>query len=240
MIVHVLPGDATAAEFRKANIDGEMIVFREALVVGDVSGSTLDEFWERRANFILMEYGEDPIDYRESVAYEVERLLDLPSDAELNLWFEYELFCHSNMWFCLDLLRDLDRPVYRVQPLNASPDDVWKGFGNHGPKELEQCFESRIQFTREDIEMGSRMWQAFRDRDSRRLLELGEYRSPCFPFLREVCTAAAEIDTKPRRIVQDLREQGLKGIAEVFPEFQKRAGVYGFGDQQVSRLLETA
>lgn len=239
MNVHVLPGDAPAAEFRKADIEGELIVFRECLVVGDVSGSTLDEFWDRRANFILIEYGEDPIEYREGVAYELERLIGLPADAEVNLWFEYELFCQTNMWFCLDMLRAFEGKVYRVQPLNASPDDVWKGFGNHGPKELESCLEARTPFTQKDIEMGSRLWQAFRERDAGRMLELGEYRSPCFPFLKEVCDAAAEIESRPAEIVRELKAGGLKEIDSLFPEFQKRAGVYGFGDLQVERLLET-
>jgi hypothetical protein len=239
MIVHVLPGDATAAQFGNTDIEGERIVFREALIVGDVSGSSLDEFWDNRANFVLIEYGEDPIDYREKVAYELERLIDLPSDAEVNLWFEYELFCQANMWFCLDLLRGFEGKIYRVQPLNASPDDVWKGFGNHGPKELESCLEDRTRFTAEDIESGSRLWQAFRERDAGRLLELGEYRSPCFPFLKEVCEAAARIDSRPAEIVRELKASGLKEIDSLFPEFQKRAGVYGFGDLQVERLLET-
>ncbi len=233
-----MPGDATVAEFRKADIDGELIVCREAFVAGDLSGETLEEFWETRANFVLLEYGEDSIGYRESVAYELERLIGLPTYAEVNLWFEYELFCHSNMWFCLDLLKDFDGTVYRVQPLNSSPDDVWKGFGNHGPDDLRNCFEVRTQFTREDIEIGSRLWAAFRNRNARELLQLGEHRSPCYPFLREVCEAAAELDTRPAAIVRELKSRGLNDLESVFPEFQKRAGVYGFGDLQVEQLLQ--
>ena len=239
MIVHVLPGDATAEQFRTADIAGEVIVCREALIAGDVSGETLDEFWDRRANFILLEYGEDPLDYRETVAYELERLIGLPAEAEVNLWFEYELFCHANMWFCLDLLKGFEGAVNRVQPMNASPDDIWKGFGSHNGDDLRNCFEARIRFTQEDLEMGPRLWQAFRTRNARELLQLGEYRSPCYPFLREVCEAAAELDTRPAAIVRELKSGGLTDIESVFPEFQRRAGVYGFGDLQVERLLDT-
>jgi hypothetical protein len=237
MIVHVLPGDSLVEEFKKAGIDGEVIVCRECFVVGDLTGETLDEFWRSRANFLELEYAGDPIEYQEGVAYELERLIDLPADGEVNLWFEYELFCQANMWFCLDLLKTSNTNVYRVAPVNASPDDVWKGFGEHDAKDLTNCFESRIDFSPDDIAMGSRLWDAFRKRDSAKLRELGEYRSPCFPFLKEVCDAAAEIETRPAGIVSELKSAGLKEIETVFPEFQKRAGVYGFGDLQVEHLI---
>ena len=85
MNMHVLPGDSLAAEFRKTRLDGEVVVCRECLVAGDKSGTTLDEFWERRANFIALEYAGDPIEYQENVAYELERLIGLPAGTEVNL-----------------------------------------------------------------------------------------------------------------------------------------------------------
>ena len=240
MIYHVLPGDSLAADFRKTGIEGEVIVCRECLVAGDKSGTTLEEFWDRRANFIALEYGGDPIEYQENVAYELERLIGLEPGDEVNLWFEYELFCQANMWFCLDLLKTADAHVYRVEPLNASPDDVWKGFGKLDAAELVNCYEGRIEFSDDDIETGSRLWNAFRAGDAAQLLQLGEYRSPCFPFLEEVCEAAAVIDSKPIDIIRQLKSAGKDDIESVFPEFQKQAGVYGYGDLQVELLLRNA
>lgn len=238
MSIHVLPGDSLAAEFNTTGINGDVIVCRECLVAGDKSGTTLDEFWDRRANFIALDYGGDPIEYQENVAYELEKLIGLPADTEVNLWFEYELFCQVNMWFCLDLLKDSDLNVFRVEPLNASPDDIWKGFGKLGAADLVKCYEGRKQFSEEDIAMGSRLWQVFRLDDSAELLRLSEYRSPCFPFLKEVCQAAAEIGSRPAEIVRKLKAEGLNELESLFHEFKKRAGVYGYGDLQVARLLE--
>ena len=59
MNYQVLPGDAVAEEFRKTKIDGNVIICRECLIVGDVDADILPEFWEQRARFILSEYGED-------------------------------------------------------------------------------------------------------------------------------------------------------------------------------------
>ncbi|MGH9947262.1 MAG: DUF1835 domain-containing protein [Pyrinomonadaceae bacterium] len=237
MIYHVLPGDSLVEEFKKTDIVGEVIVCRECLVAGDLTGETPDEFWQVRANFLSLEYDGDPIEYQENVAYELERLIGLPADAEVNLWFEYELFCASNMWFCLDLLKNTEAKVFRVAPLNASPDDVWKGFGQHNAEQLGECFEARVQFTDEDLATGAKLWNAFRKRDSDKLLELGEFRSPSFPFLQEVCDAEAEIDKRPAEIMKEIKNAGFTEIETAFPEFQKRAGVYGFGDLQVANLL---
>jgi hypothetical protein len=237
MIYHVLPGDTQVEEFRKTALDGELIVFREALVTGPVESANVDEFWERRAHYILSEYGEDEIEYQEKVADEILRLTDAEKGDEVNLWFEFELFCGVNLWFCLDQLKGSGASIYRVSPVNPSPDNVWDGFGQHTADDLRACYETRVELTEEDIEIGASLWAAFRDRDADRLHELGEYRSPAFPFLKEVSEAASELETKPAAIVKEIVASGKHDIDEVFPEFRSRAGVYGFGDLQVEKLL---
>ncbi len=237
MIYHVLPGDAQVEEFRKTGLEGELIVFREALITGPIDAADVNEFWDRRARFVLAEYGEDEIEYHEKVADRIARLSDIESGADVSLWFEYELFCSVNMWYCLGALQGSGARIFRVAPINASPDDVWKGFGSHTANDLLACYEARTQFSAEDIATGAKLWRAYAVRDSEQLRSLGEYRSPCFPFLKEVCEAAAEIEDRPAEIVRELRAGGLATLEEIFPRFQERAGVYGFSDLQVEKLL---
>ncbi len=237
MNIHVLPGDSLVGEFRRTGIQGEVIVCRECLVAGDKSGLTLEEFWDRRANFIALEYAGDPIEYRENVAYELEKLIGLPPGTEVNLWFEYELFCQVNMWFCLDLLKDSEASIYRIEPVNVLPDEIWHGFSKLNASELVTCFNGRTRLCAEDITTGSRLWNSFRTNSVGEMIRSGSYRSPAFPFLQEVCEAAAEIESRPAEIVRALKAEGLNDIELLLPEFQKRAGIYGFGDLQVGRLL---
>ena len=236
MTVHVLPGDAVREQFNAANIDGEVIVFREAMIAGPLDDADIDAFWDFRANFIAVEYGEDPIDFREKVVYEIERLDDISPDTEVILWFEYELFCQANMWFCLDRLREHPE-VSRAAPLNPTPEDVWKGFGDHSSQDMAECFDRRVKFSSEDRQIGSELWRAFRSRDGEKLKELGKYSSPALPFLKEACDAAAAVDSEPLAILREIRESGNNELDTIFPEFQKRAGVFGFGDLQVEGLL---
>jgi hypothetical protein len=239
MIYHVLPGDAQVEDFRMTGIEGEVIVFREAFVTGPIDAIEIDEFWDQRARFILTEYGDDEIIYQEKVADEILKISDIGPDDDVNLWFEFELFCNVNLWYCLRELKDSGANVFRVAPVNLEPDDVWKGFGGHGPNELQTAFDGRVEMTPEDIAVGSQLWDAYRLGDRSELRNLGEYRSSALPFLKEVTEAAADIDTLPKQIICEIKSEGLATLDEVFPEFRNRAGVYGFGDSQVERLLDS-
>jgi hypothetical protein len=238
MIYHVLPGDAVAGEFQKTGITGEPIVCRECLIVGPVDAETQYEFWDQRARFIFAEYGEDEILFHELVADELERLADISDGDEVNLWFEYELFCQTNMWFCISRLADSGADIYRVEPAVRAGDEIWKGFGALTADELRQCFDERVRFAASDLQLGSGLWQAYRTGDHDRLKELNKTPSPCFPHLTEVCEAEIHKTTRPFEILREITAGGMTDIDKIFVEFSKRAGEYGFGDLQVQRLLD--
>jgi hypothetical protein len=234
MIYHVLPGDAQVEDFRQIGLQGELLVCREALIQGDISGETLDEFFNDRAAFL----GESDSNYDANVASQFRPLLNVGSADEVNLWFEYELFCAVNMWFCLSLLLDSDADIYRVAPVHLSFEDRWDGFGNTNPEILKRCYADRVKLSKSDIELGAEVWNAFRRRDADELLHLTLEPQTAFPYLDEVGRAAANIDTKPLETVREIKREGKLDLAVVFPEFRRRAGVYGFGDTQVKRLME--
>jgi len=238
MIYHVLPGDAVANDFRKTDIGGRIVVCRECLIVGPVDADTPFEFWEQRAHFILSEYAEDEIGFQERVADELEKLSDVEAGDEVNLWFEYELFCQSNMWFCLSLLDGPDADIYRVEPAVRSKDDIWNGFGLLTPADLRECFKRRTKFETADLKLGHDLWQAYRTGDHDRLRKLSTSNSPCFPYLAEVCDAEINKSTRPQQIIREIVEEGTTDFGEIFTEFTKRAGEYGFGDLQVQNLLD--
>jgi hypothetical protein len=237
MIYHVLPGDAQVDGFRSTGIEGQMLVCREALVEGDVSGNTLDEFFNNRAAFLNQTPDEDPAVYNANVASQFRQLLNVSERDEVNLWFEYELFCAVNMWFCLSLLLDSDAQVYRVSPVHLSYEDRWDGFGGANSVVLKECFDKRVKLDRSDIKLGSELWNAFRRKDHEAIINLTSQPVAAFPYLDEVGRAAAEIDSRPLAIVAEIEHEGINNFSEIFAEFRRRAGVFGFGDTQVKNLL---
>ncbi|MEP7147431.1 MAG: DUF1835 domain-containing protein [Acidobacteriota bacterium] len=238
MILNVLPGDATLGAFMDSGIEGEIAVCRECLVVGDLSGSTLPEFWENRARFLAGEYPDASGDYHETVVREFAKLAAPGSDSQINLWFEYDLFCQTNMWFCLSLLAESTADIFRVAPVKLSDENVWEGFGALTPHDLKECFDSRVKLSPDDIRLGSDLWSAYRINDHLQLEALSMIESPAFPKLREVCAAAPEKEAGARKIVGEIISNGVSEFDEVFRNFKARAGVYGYGDAQVKKIWQ--
>lgn len=237
MTLHILPGDAQVEVFRETGLDGEVIVCREALIDGPVNAADLTTFWKMRADFIEGSYGENANSYFENVVPEFEKLTGIKSGAEINLWFEYELFCQVNMWFCLHLLRDTGAAVYRVAPVVRDEKTRWQGFGGFGLAQMLECFSERTKFSANDILLGTQLWEAYRDNDLKKLEGLAASESKCFPYLQETGQAAIERDTRPKRILKEIIDSGATEFKEIFPAFAERAGVYGYGDSQVKAIL---
>jgi len=237
MIYHVLPGDAQVEAFTQTKLNGQVIVCREALIAGPLPAGDLDEFWQQRARFIFTEYGEDEINYHEKVADPINKLTELTGQDEVNLWFEYELFCSVNMWFCLSMLKATGSKVYRAEPIGLDEEDRWNGFGKFKADGLKAAFELRTQLSSEDIELGASLWDAYRKKDTEKLRELAAGEHDAFPCLGEVAAAAAEEDIRPLEIVREIMAGGETEFDNIFTEFKKRAGVYGYGDVQVQKLV---
>ena len=98
-VIHILNGDALREQF-PASVEGELIVARECLVVGDVSGNDLKDFYENRAKDLLKSYGTPISEYFSKVVPEYEKIRKLRVNSTVNLWFEDDLFCQVNLWFC--------------------------------------------------------------------------------------------------------------------------------------------
>lgn len=103
MLYNILNGDALTYSFPDAKIEGEIIVVREGLIDGDLSGDSLREFWQSRARYMEITEAE----YNNSVVKEFEKIISAPDDSGFNLWFEYDLFCQVNMWFVVSIIKRL-------------------------------------------------------------------------------------------------------------------------------------
>ena len=58
MIYHILNGDALIDRFSATGLKGKMVVARECLIEGDLTGDKPEEFYQTRANYLAAKYGE--------------------------------------------------------------------------------------------------------------------------------------------------------------------------------------
>ena len=246
MIFHILNGDSLAHTFAQSSIPGELIICREALVDGPVQANSLDTFWGIRASYIAQAYGGHRDQYYQKVVSEMDKMLRLPKDAEICLWFEDDLFCQTNMWFLLSLLGEewQGGRIRRVFPVMDAGVDHWRGFGASDPALLAQSFAQRVSFESNDLDLGIKLWEAYRSGNFERLLTLSHLPSPCFRHLPEVCQA--QVDRfpvkgqlgRPEQLIADILQHTPKDFNVVFAAFGQKAGVYGFGDTQVKGIYE--
>jgi hypothetical protein len=244
MVYNILNGDSLASGFSETMIEGEVIVVREALIDGDLSGDDLRSLWESRAKYL----GLTETEYHHKVVSEFEKLMSAPADAEFNLWFEYDLFCQVNMWFVISLINSLpiNKKVYAVYSshLARNSEQFWNGFGPAQPGELIICFQNRILLNDADLQFGQDLWAAYKSGDPGELERLANERFSAFPYLQEVIEAHIDRFPKdgskgrPERVLEDIVKNVSTDFHKVLQEFWKRESIYGFGDTQIQRIYE--
>ena len=240
MAYHILTGDCLADSFKNARIAGEVIVCRECLVEGPVDSPSDEHFWEARAQFLSQGSAQQKEFYFRAVKGEFDKISAIDRDAEVCLWFEHDLFCQVNYWLTIDLLIKHDlRNVYRVSPQTMT-EGKWAGFGNHSGLDLEVCYANKVKFTRGDFTLGENLWQAYREGDVVALATYSRSLSPCFPRLEQVCRAEIERkgNARPQKALEDILSKGYTSFNDIFYQFSKKEGIYGFGDVQVNHMLQ--
>ncbi|WP_435353834.1 DUF1835 domain-containing protein [Emticicia sp. SJ17W-69] len=241
---HLLNGDCLAEQLRATKINQDFIVCREALIDGEVLANNLADFWAIRAKFIADSYGASIEQYFEITVKELEKLTTLPDGSEVCLWFENDLFCQINLWFVLTLLKkNTNLKLHRVFPIIEDQADIWKGFGKASTEKLEEAYASKVPFTANDIELGTKLWNAFLNSDFEKLKDLSKEKSGCFEYLEEVCQAHIDrfpLDNslgRPQKILKKIIENVPNDFNSIFTKFSEQEGIYGFGDLQIKQLL---
>ncbi len=237
---HILNGDALKDIF-PASISGEQIIMRECLVDGSVAGDTLDGFFKTRAKYISETIPNvSKQDYFEQTVPELSKLLSIAQDTEINLWFEEDLFCQVNFWFCVHTLVNAGRwnNLYLVLPVKPNQ----YAFGYCSTDELEQFYKNRISIDNADLI--AKLWTNYQSANFHEMRKVAEGLKEITCISRAV---KAHIDRVPEDETKGLPYQTLKEIinelrtdefAPVFKEFITRLPIYGYGDFQVQKLLK--
>lgn len=239
---HILNGDALLDIFPSELLTGEIIIARECLVDGPVSSETPEQFWDIRANFIQETYGEERESYFGEVVTEFDKIKAVPANSEVNFWFEDDLFCQVNLWFCVSLLMPVAHAikVYVIKPPLIGQEPDWRGFGMMDRHTLAEAYLNKQELSLADLSLLSSLWDAYQKNDRDKLMQLSFINSKNFPFLEQVIQAQLDRqDNRPENALKEImKEKQTTDFKTVFQEFGKREGIYGFGDWQVEGLME--
>ena len=242
-VVHVLNGDALRQRFPD-NISGEIIVARECLIDGDVTGDSFDQLMENRANFIASYPGCTAKDYLNKSKTEFDKIRFLSEDAHIVLWFEEDLFCQVNLWFVCTLLVVKKKINCRLVRPNEGNE---YSFAHMTNEELNQAYSTAQVLSHDELLFFRDCWLAYQIQNDTFLSTARVPKS--LSFVK--AALAAELDRRPDDSGYGKPEREIKRIVEalvsqqqevtfkaVFSEFYKTMGIYSFGDIQVKRLYE--
>ena len=242
MKIHILNGDALVEKFPDQEIDGKIIVIREAFMEGPVSMQLDDAFWKKRSEFIHQAYGADQDDYAIQFLDQLGLLDTITAADEVYLWFEDDVFCIVNMLFSIYYITRRGNPsFFRIFP--EADQVMWKGFGNADEKKLVEMFAQKVRLSAEEIELSNQLWEAYVSNNSDRLKMLSNSDTDAFRFLPRVIQAHLErnidnvLSGRPYQTLIEILQSGKSNFYEIYEDFWKKDAIYGFGDMQVYNML---
>jgi len=220
---HILNGDCLAEKFPK-NLEGESIIWREALIDGPVSE---DDFFENRKKFITDNYDSES-NYDELVVKEFQKMQDLPEDSAVFFWFEDDLFCQVNFWFLISSLNLGKINIFRV-----FPKDTEKGFAESDENDLLKLFHSAKEIKDTERKLISNLWADFQQNKLSK-----EVSSEIVRNLEELITANENrFNGTLENQIKDIQKTA-ENFEEVFKMFNQKYPIYGFGDLQLKRCID--
>ncbi|RFZ82794.1 DUF1835 domain-containing protein [Mucilaginibacter terrenus] len=249
--LHILNGDATLTGFNQAGIDGDVMIWREALSEGPVILNVDSaEFWQLRSDWVCSTFNETPENYHTGMIVPLE-MLNEPYE-EINLWFEFDLHCQVNLLAVMMLLRqqtNLSQPaVYLISPNEFPGVNNFNGMGELDGEQLDYLYDNiRLQLSDYDFTLAAEAWKLYIIGD-KALLEQWLIETP---FWGNMHNLKAAMQAQVQRLHVD--SEGLNHIhhkllaiynagynqkGDICRQFWQTEKIYGMGDAQLDIYLQ--
>jgi hypothetical protein len=247
-MLHIHNGDSSAGTARNANIPGEHLAWREALVCGPARGDLPEpDFLEMRAHHLSSAYAVEFDKVRSDLREQYQSLEAFRDHEEVVLWFEHDLFCQVHLiyllnWFAQRDCCDTKLSLICISEFPGVPS--FDGLGQLNEKQLASLLPERLDVTAAQLEAGARAWQAYSSSDAIALLALRDSDTSALPFLH--CAIVNHLQRFPwthtgigrvEKTALELAAGGRIDFNDLFHKFSRREGEYGLGDAQLFLAL---
>jgi hypothetical protein len=209
---------------------------RECLIVGP-NATEINAHFNIRAGYLSqLDNGQS---YTEKVVEEFNKIKAFPSEEEIYLWFENDLYCQVNFWFCIYLFSEWGFTNLNLVSPNGSREVIEINFGQHTEGDLEQAFHNSIKLNKDDTEHGKNLWLAYITNDLSTFHQLHKYNSPAFANSHFAINLQIERINDPlvvHKLVKSLMSDENDTFNKVWIKFQAQYPMYGFGDTQIQNI----
>ncbi|NQX76469.1 hypothetical protein [Gilvibacter sp.] len=235
--VHILNGDALLERFPES-ISGDLLICRECLIDGPLQGRNPETFFANRMAYLDVSY-DDPGGefYLEAVLPQFELMMNIPEQSKVYFWFEADLFCQFNFWFCASLMDTSSGcEYYLVLP----PEPHQYGFSGLKNSELESLQQNAIPISALLMASIQELWKAARKADKKKVNTLSTMLSIAVPGLKNLPSFMQQFYEEHYLEVLErlIADPALNDFPSVFRAFMQQEPQYGFGDLLLKRYYD--
>lgn len=242
MVCHILNGDALKDQLN-GKLGEDVIICREVMMDGLCTGASLSEVFDQRLKYFQEELKISSREYSHKVIKELEQIHAIPHGSDIYLWFEDDLFCQANFWFCVFILSTQNKKykLHYVRPTGS----LRYGFGGMTLAALLKAKESYTVLSNQEIDIILKIWRAFQQNDKDRLIVLSNEINSSLPWVTNAINAhiarfapAPALGAHEEIMLNCILSLEDKSFSKVFSKFSEEAAIYGYGDRQARKIYD--
>lgn len=243
--LHITNGTNLTVYLRELNFTEEIFTWQEMLCEGPtIPAIDSKQFFKIRAKFLKKIYDID-ININD-LRHELAKLDDVENYSEINLWFDYNLFCHINLLGVINLLhqKEIDKPLYLICSGRVKGEKNLKGLTELKPEQLKDQYKNKILLTEKDIELAIALWRTYCGKDHNILKPYivtessFKYMSNCLKaHLKRFPHQQSGLGTLEAHILNLIKENNVKSENHLLGYCLNYQGYYGYNDIQLKRKI---
>ncbi|MEN3324038.1 DUF1835 domain-containing protein [Mariniflexile soesokkakense] len=244
--LHITNGSVLTNRLNDLTIEGTILTWQEMLCEGPtVEQVYSDEFSKLRKSFFSDFYDIDLV--IPEIKSELDKLNTPEKYSEIILWFEYDLFCHINMIAIISLIQKqkINLPLYLICSGKVDRNKNLKGLTELNAGQLLKHYRDKVKLTPEDIDIAITTWSIYCGKDHN-LLKPFIVKKSSFKYLSNCLKAHLErfpetkdgLNIMERNILEIVKDKTIRSKHHLLGYALNYQGYYGYGDLQVSRIIE--
>ncbi len=247
--VHILNGDSIKGIFAEQGIEGDLIIWREALCEGPTTVEVGSEaFLQTRAAFFQSHFEVSQKGYLAKTQEEFDKLKGLGQYDEIILWFEYDLFCQINLLAACSYLHLHPSPNSKISLVCLGEHPSSEGLialGEIDPSYYPELYENRTPLSQEDLAYGHQLWVAYNGHSHKELEKLIANPPATFPYIKaaiqEHFKRFPDQHTglnKVEKSLLELADQEFTSTRKLVGQMLRNDRLYGAGDMSYFAYMD--
>jgi len=244
--LHITNGSSLTSYLKTLQIEGDTITWNEMLCEGPtIKDIDSEAFIKIRTDFFKTAYNAKYSDG--GFIKELAKFNDLSNYSEINLWFEYDLFCHINLIAAISLLKQKNATaqLYLVCSGRVKNETELKGLSELTPKQLKEHYKTKIALTVDDIALAQKAWSTYCGNDHNLIKPL-IVKPSSFKYLsnslkahiRRFPDTRSGLNTLEYNTLKLIKKHNIKSRHHLLGYTLHYQGYYGFGDTQLKKMID--